>query len=94
MFILEGCLTCAVAVVAYFAVTNFPEFATWLSDEERAFVIARLAVDQGDSGVEEKIIAQSFVRAFSDWTMIPGALVYFGPTVSTYGMRAPSPTIT
>lgn len=85
VFILEGCLTCAVAFVAYFAVADFPEFATWLSDEERAFVIARLATDQGDSGVEKRITVQSFLQTFSDWSMIPGALMYFGPTVSAYG---------
>lgn len=93
VFILEGCLTCTVAIVAYFVVADFPEFATWLTEEERAFVVARLAAHQGNSGVDKKITVDSVKVAFSDWTMMPGALMYFSPTVSAYGLAYFIPSI-
>ncbi|CAF9922820.1 MAG: hypothetical protein HETSPECPRED_005159 [Heterodermia speciosa] len=53
-------------------------------EEERAFVVARLAAHQGDSGAEKKITVRSIKEVFSDWTMILGALMYFDPTMSGY----------
>ena len=74
-----------VFILDYFAVPDFPEFVTWLSEEERAFVVARLAAHQGDSGAEKEITVRSIKKIFSDSTMIPGALMCFGPTMSGYG---------
>ena len=85
IFILEGILTCVVSVIAFFVVADFPEHARWLSDNERAFIVKRLTADQGDSGIESKITWHGILEAFQDWKMIPGALMYFGPTVSAYG---------
>ncbi|KAL9005343.1 MAG: hypothetical protein Q9188_001884 [Gyalolechia gomerana] len=93
IFILEGCLTCVVSILAYFVVADFPEHARWLNDDERDFIVSRLMANQGSSGVEKKITVQSFLDAFRDWRMIPGALMYFGPTVSAYGLAYFIPSI-
>lgn len=85
VFILEGLLICVLSLAAFFLVPNFPEYAEWLSDDERSFLVGRLAADQGNSGVEEKITYQGILEMFGDWKMIPGALMYFGPAVSGYG---------
>ena len=47
--VLEGLLTCVVSVILYFVISDFPEEATWLSVEEKAFVKQRLYNDVGDS---------------------------------------------
>ena len=85
VFILEGLLSCVLSIAAFFLVTDFPEQAKWLSDDERAFVVGRLAANEGESGVEEKITFRGILGMFKDWKMIPGALMYFGPAVSAYG---------
>lgn len=42
IFILEGMATVLVAVAAFFLLYDFPETATFLTEEERAFVVFRL----------------------------------------------------
>jgi hypothetical protein len=42
-------MTVGCAVVVSFLIADFPEEAKWLSDDEKAFVKARLAEDMGDS---------------------------------------------
>ncbi len=85
IFIIEGILTCLLSGGAFFLVADFPEHANWLDDDERNSVVGRLAAEEGSSRVEEKITWQGILEAFADWKMIPGALMYFGPTVSAYG---------
>lgn len=41
----EGILTMAVAVVAYWFISNYPNTVSWLSTDERAFIQARLKAD-------------------------------------------------
>ena len=45
--ITEGTLSCVMAIGMYFLVSDFPEEATWLSADEKAYVKARLEEDQG-----------------------------------------------
>ena len=85
IFILEGILTCVIAVIAFFLVADFPEDARWLKEDERALVVKRLAADQGESDLARRITWTDVVNAFKDWKMFPGALIYFGPLVSGYG---------
>ena len=50
----------------FFLVSDFPEEATWLTADEKAFVQARLAEDQGSSGRSEKISKKHFVHLAKD----------------------------
>ncbi|KAL6703668.1 hypothetical protein ACN47E_009442 [Coniothyrium glycines] len=45
IFILEGILTCVIAVGAYWFISNYPATVSWLNQEEKAFVQARLKAD-------------------------------------------------
>lgn len=87
VFILEGILTCILSVAAYFLVADFPEHAQWLNEDERAFIVGRLVADQGPSEMENKITWQGVIETFKNWQMLPGAFMYFGPTVSAYGKK-------
>lgn len=85
VFILEGLLTCVVAIVWYFAISDFPEDAKWLSEEERAFVKGRLQADQGRSNFEHKLGLKDVGRFFSmDLKFILGGFMYFGLIVPAY----------
>ena len=71
IFILEGLLTVVVACISFFILYDFPETATFLTEEERAWIIYRLKY-QGSKG-SGKLIAESdhfewrhVKQAFSD----------------------------
>lgn len=54
------------SLLFYFIITDFPEEAKFLTEEERAFVKARLQVDVGASAREEKITLKDVVNVFKD----------------------------
>ncbi|KAL8679766.1 MAG: hypothetical protein Q9186_003982 [Xanthomendoza sp. 1 TL-2023] len=93
IFILEGLVTCVCAVLAFFLIVDFPEDGKWLGEEERDFVIKRLADDQGDSGHGEKLTWRGVLNAFKNWNLILGGLMYFGPAISGYGLAYFIPSI-
>lgn len=86
IFILEGILTVLVAVLAYFTLYDFPETASFLTEEERAFVVYRLkyqgASDTTINGVrvaQDDTFQWKFVTAaFLDWQIWTNIWVYWG----------------
>lgn len=93
IFILEGILTCVVAFALFFLISDFPEESSWLNEEEKAFVQARLADDVGDSGRNQKVKLSDALRPFMDFKSYLGALAYFGLIVPAYSFAYFSPTI-
>ncbi|KAI9648328.1 High-affinity nicotinic acid transporter [Ciborinia camelliae] len=93
IFILEGVLTCVVALTFFFLIPSFPEDAKWLTPDERAYVKARLQVDQGRSAAERKITFKDVVRVFKDYKVILGGFMYFGMIVPGYGYAFFAPGI-
>ncbi|KAE8452480.1 hypothetical protein EG329_000382 [Mollisiaceae sp. DMI_Dod_QoI] len=93
IFILEGVLTCVVAIAFFFLIPSFPEEAKWLTNEERAYVKARLQADQGRSAAERKITTHDVGRVFKDFKVILGGFMYFGMIVPAYGYAFFAPTI-
>lgn len=89
IFILEGLATCLLSFLAFFVVSDFPENAHWLSEAERAFVIKRMAEDQGKSDVEERITAKGVLESLLDIKVILAGFMYFGPTMSAYSRSPP-----
>ena len=86
IFILEGVLTCVVAILFFFITPDFPEEAKWLTEEERAYVKARLRVDQGRSAAERKITFRDVTNVFKDFKVFLGGFMYFGLIVPAYGL--------
>jgi MFS family permease len=90
IFILEGILTVLVAIAAYFTLFDFPETATFLTEEERAFVVYRLKYQGQNEGLDEQgrmrvKVAQDdtfqwkYVKsAFLDWQIWTNIVVYWG----------------
>ncbi|QUC21607.1 uncharacterized protein UV8b_05850 [Ustilaginoidea virens] len=96
IFILEGIATVLVAFAAFFLIHDFPETATFLSEDERAFVIHRLKYQgQTTTQVEQaeefdwKYVAQAFV----DWQVWVSILVYWGVVCPIYGISLFLPSI-
>ncbi|KAF7876760.1 hypothetical protein EAF04_001843 [Stromatinia cepivora] len=93
IFILEGLLTCVVALGFFFLIPSFPEDAKWLTSDERAYVKARLQVDQGRSAAERKITFKDALRVFKDYKVILGGFMYFGMIIPAYGYAFFAPGI-
>jgi MFS family permease len=93
IFILEGVLTCVVAILFFFIIPNFPEDAKWLTEDERAYVKARLQADQGKSARERKITVKDIGNVFKDFKVIVGGFMYFGLIVPAYGYAYFAPGI-
>jgi hypothetical protein len=85
-------VTVLVAVAAYFTLFDFPETASFLTEEERAFVVYRLKYQGQKEGEGEVKVAQDdsfqwrFVKsAFLDWQIWTNIVVYWG----TESLHAP-----
>lgn len=85
IFILEGIATVLVAVLAFFTVYDFPETASFLSDDEKAFVVWRLKFQgqkaESDEGghvaQSEKLSWLDVKAAFLDWQVWVGVVMFW-----------------
>jgi MFS family permease len=93
IFILEGLLTVVVSLFFFFLLPNFPEESKWLTKDERAFVQARLQIDQGKSARDRKMTLGDIGRVFKDPKILIGGLMYFGLIVPAYSYSYFSPQI-
>ncbi|KAI0539229.1 major facilitator superfamily domain-containing protein [Xylaria digitata] len=102
IFILEGLATVVVAVAAFFLLYDFPETATFLTEEERAFVIFRLKyqghLEAKDEGSVQVAQADEFEwkyvwAAFKDWQIWVNIFVYWGIVCPLYGISLFLPSI-
>lgn len=74
VFILEGIATILVGITAYFLVADFPDEATWLTDEERNFVLKRTGNTEKS---HEPVIGKSLLHFFRDPKNLLSAVIYF-----------------
>ena len=67
------------AVAAYFIIVDFPasKSNTFLTEEERAFVQARLVEDRGTEDEHVKINAAVILRTALDWKIWSFSMMYF-----------------
>lgn len=101
IFILEGLLTVVVAFLAFFTLYDYPQTASFLTIEERIFIVHRLAFDGQDvSSDAAHRVAQSdkfgwhyVAQAFSDWQIWVNIVVYWGYVCPLYGISLFLPTI-
>lgn len=74
-FILEGLGTIIAGVVSFFLITDFPEKAPWLTEEERDFVKHRTGLDK----MRQRPTSFKEIGCFfTDPKRILGAFMYWG----------------
>ncbi|KII85303.1 hypothetical protein PLICRDRAFT_116666 [Plicaturopsis crispa FD-325 SS-3] len=88
IFILEGLATVLVGVVALFVLVDYPETATFLTPEERAFVLHRKQYDLSTrGGGEARAFAPRYVwAAFRDWQVWVHTLILMSVIGPLYGI--------
>jgi hypothetical protein len=65
VFIIEGLITVAFSVAAFMIIPGFPEDAKFLTEPERAFLLARLREDRGDEKIDMKGVP--WLQILLDW---------------------------
>ena len=76
LFLIEGVVTIAVAIAAFFTLPNFPRTTKWLSEEEVALATWRLEEDIGSDDwttSEEQTLWHGFQLALKDvkmWVLV------------------------
>ncbi|KAE8339544.1 hypothetical protein BDV24DRAFT_74515 [Aspergillus arachidicola] len=93
LFIIEGAVTCFVAVLAWFLISDFPEQARWLTEAERRWMKKRMEVEHGSESAEDPIRFTDVVEVLKDYRICLGALIYFSFLVPSYCYAYFSPTI-
>ena len=93
IFIIIGILTFTVGVLSVWMVSDFPAEAKFLSDEDRARVLARLRADKQASAEPEALDARYLKSALADWKMWLGMAIYMGTTVPLYAFSLFLPSI-
>jgi len=86
IFILEGIITILLGIAAFFLVSDFPENSRWLTEEERAFVIARSGADK--EGVRP-ITMKDVLLFFGDPKNLLAGIIYFSIVIPIYGTASP-----
>jgi MFS family permease len=80
VFIIEGLATIVIGIAAFFFVCDFPDDAKWLTEEERAFVIARVAA----GNKKQPITSANVFHFFKDPMNLLGGIMYMSMYCSPF----------
>lgn len=92
IFIIEGVITCALGILGYLLIVDFPDKSTkkhwitrkaFLSMDEAKIVLARIERDRGDA-VVDKLTAKLVFHHLSDWKIWEYAWLYLLNNTVTY----------
>lgn len=84
IFIVEGAITVVFALTLYFVISDFPEDASYLSDNERQFIKEKLSLDVGDSSHDVPLDVKGVLHVFKEWKVWVAGLCYFFLIVPAY----------
>ncbi|OAX32819.1 MFS general substrate transporter [Rhizopogon vinicolor AM-OR11-026] len=93
IFLLEGLLTVVVAIISFFCLVDFPDTATFLTPEERAFIMWKKKYDISSVGEDEMFSARHIRAAFVDWQVWIHVLIYMSIIAPLSGITLFLPTI-
>jgi MFS family permease len=83
LFITEAAPSLILSVVVFYYLTDAPADATWLQDDERAWLVNRL--DQ-ERRVRQTAHNYSVIQALMNRKVLSLSLVYFGAVATNYGL--------
>ncbi|GBF65079.1 transporter [Trichophyton mentagrophytes] len=93
IFILEGLATIVIAIASFWMVQDFPDTATFLSEDDRKRVLLRLAKDKQASAGHEDFKMEYFWASIKDWKTYVSAFIYAGCVGPLYAFSLFLPTI-
>lgn len=97
IFILEGIVPVLMSFVVWKILPDSPETARFLTNEEKEFIINRLALETGSGHGRvtnaDPLRWRHVVDGFSDWRVWCGVVCFWTCTIGTYGFTSTAPTI-
>lgn len=90
MFILEAIPALILGVVVFFYMTDKPEKAKWLKDDERAWLINAMKAEMAGKGDGAK---HSIISGLTNPRVLALALIYFGTSAGLYTLGIWAPQI-
>ncbi|RFU31245.1 hypothetical protein B7463_g5104, partial [Scytalidium lignicola] len=93
IFILEGILTVLCGFASFWLVHDFPDNATFLSEQDRARVVRRLKMDKQSSAEHEAFDMKYVWLALKDYKTYLGAIIYMGADMPLYAFSLFLPSI-
>ncbi len=91
IFVIQGIITCVLAGIGAWLLVDFPDstgHSVWrfLTDRERAWVIARVNADRGDAKLPPFRLGAYLRNGASDWRVWAYGMLFFNTTTMTYAL--------
>ncbi|KAL5116161.1 hypothetical protein ACEQ8H_005937 [Pleosporales sp. CAS-2024a] len=94
IFAIEGIVTCLLSLVAFFILTDRPETARWLSQEEKDLAIARIKSERvGQSEVLDRMDKKKTMRGILNPVVLSTAFIFLLDNITVQGLAFFAPTI-
>ncbi|KAH7122798.1 major facilitator superfamily domain-containing protein [Dendryphion nanum] len=94
IFAIEGIITIGLALISFFTLTDRPETARWLSEEEKQMLLNRLKSERvGTTEVLDKMDKTRFLRGIFNPVVMLTSWVFFLACITVQGFAFFAPTI-
>lgn len=94
IFAIEGIITCLLAIISFFTLTDRPETARWLSQEEKDLAVARVKSERvGQSEVVDKFNKKKTVRGILNPVILATSFIFLLDNITVQGLAFFTPTI-
>jgi sugar phosphate permease len=94
IFAIEGIITCGLALISFFTLTDRPETARWLTQEEKELAIARVKSERvGQNEVLDKLDKKKTMRGIFNPVVLTTAFIFLLDNITVQGLAFFAPTI-
>ncbi|KAH7040886.1 major facilitator superfamily domain-containing protein [Microdochium trichocladiopsis] len=94
IFAIEGIITIGLAIIAFFTLTDRPETARWLNEEEKALAVSRVQSERvAQSKVLDKMGKQKLWLGFWNPMILATAFTFLLNNITVQGLAFFTPTI-
>ncbi|OAL35015.1 hypothetical protein AYO20_05730 [Fonsecaea nubica] len=94
IFAIEGIITCGLSLIAFFTLTDRPETARWLSQEEKDLAIARVKSERvGTTEVLDKLDVPKILRGIMSPVTLATSFIFLLDNITVQGLAFFLPTI-
>jgi len=94
LFLVEGLITIGLSIISYFTLTDRPETARWLSEDEKALAIARVKSENvGTTEVLDRLDVPKILRGIFNPNTLTVSLIFLFDNVTVQGLGFFLPTI-
>ncbi|KAL9940439.1 hypothetical protein V8E36_001144 [Tilletia maclaganii] len=92
IFIIEGVVTCVIGMLAWWLIVDFPHKATFLQEDEKKMVLARIERERADA-TPDALTWAKFAKYALDWKLWLYATFFMCATLGSYALSYFLPAI-